>query len=307
MLGSSVANTVGSNPLWPSGISSGDVERLVEQVLADPNFNIASIPDSLEASIYRSVIRLVFNAVYQSLGHLQGKELMGHQFKVFRWRQESQQSISDTYQTLVDSQDLNDEVLVATCYRLLSNKAINQRLIPDVIERQLYLNCLKLVFRLFAMIVASLKITICGHAVQLDISRAAVLEPAVQRAAISLSAISQARVQELAEQAGYQLDVEREKQRQPYDLSKEAGWWQRWMERRRQAFLLRLHASLWGLILGIIDDLLAHTRIELLSDRVTVDIVPVYSSTAKATIQHSVLPALTKSIVSFTMLAILII
>jgi len=291
------------NQLWPSGISSRDVEHLVEQVMGDPNFNIGAIPDSLEKSIYRSVIRLVFNAVYHSLGNLHGQQWMGHEFKTYRWRHDvGGQKITDAYQVQVDSQDLNDEVLSATVYRLLSNKAINQRFVPDLVERQLYLNCLKLVFRLLAMIAASLKVTVCGHSVKLDISRAPeVLEPAVQRAAISLSAIGRARVDELAAQAGFRHDRFEDEDDPVKEHRSERGWWQQWMARRRRAFLLRLHASLWGLILGIIDDLLAHTRIELLSDYVTVDIVPIKTASLPIRIvQHSMLvPALWKIFLTF--------
>ena len=38
--------------------------------------------------------------------------------------------------------------------------------------------------------------------------------------------------------------------------------------------MIHLHASLFGLILGIIDDLLYNTKLELLSDRIRLDVVP---------------------------------
>jgi hypothetical protein len=36
----------------------------------------------------------------------------------------------------------------------------------------------------------------------------------------------------------------------------------------------QLHASLYGLLLGIMDDLLANTKIQILSDEIGIDIVP---------------------------------
>jgi len=154
----------------------------------------------------------------------------------------------------------DQEVLENVADRLLSNKAINQRLLPDVIEKKLYVNCLKLVFRLVGMIAASFRVTVCGHIVRLSItaqSQQAIQEAAVQRASLSLVAVDKDRMKEFAREAG--LD------------SYASGWF---FARKKQELLQNLHVSLVALILGILDDLLANTRIELLSDHVYFDIVP---------------------------------
>jgi hypothetical protein len=44
--------------------------------------------------------------------------------------------------------------------------------------------------------------------------------------------------------------------------------------RIRPDFVVHLHASLYGLILGILDDILANTKIQILSDDIDLDIVP---------------------------------
>jgi len=137
-------------------------------------------------------------------------------------------------------------------------------------ERRLYHNCLQLVFRMIGMIAASLRVTVCGHEIGLDINRAEIMQPAVQRVAVSLNAINKAKIEELAAQAGFQGDDALAEM----GRSNGRGWMKRLVDRRRQAFLVKLHATLWGLILGIVDDLLASTRIELLSDRISLDIVP---------------------------------
>lgn len=46
---------------------------------------------------------------------------------------------------------------------------------------------------------------------------------------------------------------------------------------------MRLHAALFGLILSILDDMFAHTKIELLSDRIYFDIVPSVTTTTTTT------------------------
>jgi hypothetical protein len=51
--------------------------------------------------------------------------------------------------------------------------------------------------------------------------------------------------------------------------------WQRWLSPANNDFVAQLHASVYCLILGVMDDLLEHTEIQiLLSDRISFDLVP---------------------------------
>ena len=41
----------------------------------------------------------------------------------------------------------------------------------------------------------------------------------------------------------------------------------------RRPFMVKLHASLYSVVLGILDDVLANTKIRVLSDEITFDVV----------------------------------
>ena len=149
----------------------------------------------------------------------------------------------------------------------MANKAINQRLLPDAIERQIYVNCLKIVFRLLDLLTTTFRLTVCGHDLHLEMepsTRYAIQEAALARASSSLTEIDMQVMTEIARKAG--VDME--------ETDRERWFWQRFFDPCNNQFVASLHASLYGLILGVLDDLLANTELELLSDRIRFDIVP---------------------------------
>lgn len=244
------------------GVSDADVEDLVQQVIQDPSINIHSLPDSLEVHIYRSTIKVVLDALYHMLGKIHGTQLpsTNHELQLKRYsvenRATSRKDIRQRYQKRVRDSDINENILQDVAQGLLSNRNINQRFLPDAIEKRLYINCLKLVFRLLEMIADSFKVTVCGHVVRMAISTATV-ETAMEQAAVTMADVDSSRLFEMARSVG----LEDQKQ----------SWW---FPRKKQQFLRTLHASLLGLLLAILDDLMHRTRIELFSDRMVFDIVP---------------------------------
>jgi hypothetical protein len=275
------------NAVWPSGISNDDVEHLVEQVMLDSSIAIPLLPDAIERQIYRSTIKLCWNAVYHFLGDIQGKQLFGHEFRLTRWKARdsmtTQTGIAQQYQAYRNSDTLDEIVLEMVARRLLDNKAINQRFLPDVLERKLYVNCLKLVFRLLGMMAESVRIVLCGHEIRLHLSKvtaSAILTPAVQRVASSMTHIDKFRLHEFALQVGiHDHELVGGTDSNTTLPQQRHSWMERMVDRRRRALLTHVHAALFGLILGILDDLLANTSIDLLSDRITLDIVPATDAT----------------------------
>ena len=161
-------------------------------------------------------------------------------------------------------------------------------------ERQLYVNCLKIVFRLLDMISSSLCVSVCGHTFRLTIEKqedfmATLAETAAQQRTmatpvdtqllmdlyvddpkvlvlatmtekLNLMILFRSILFSAAEQAGIDMDA----------TDKQRWWFQRLMEPNPgKAFVAQLHASLYSLLLGILDDLLEQTQLELLSDQVT--------------------------------------
>lgn len=158
---------------------------------------------------------------------------------------------------------INEEVLEQVADRLLANKVVNSGLVPDAIERQIYINCLKVVFRVLTVVAGSLRMNICGHQFRI------VLEPSEAQTAVehalevssSLSKIDLDRLRQFALDAGIQEQEQNE-----------LSWWDSLFFHREM--VTELHASLYGLLLGIMDDLLANTTIQILSDEIGIDIVP---------------------------------
>jgi hypothetical protein len=245
-----------TQPLWPDGVSEVDVDALVDEFLKDPSINITLLPDAIEAQVYKSTILLTLNTFYSVLASLDGLPILAHEVQLTR---KSKPPNAMPYEHLVQkSKTVNDKILEQVADRLLANPTINSPLVPDAVEREVYVNCLKVIFRVLMVIANSFRLTICGHDL-LFAMEPANLEQSAVTVSSSLSQVDMKLLQKFAHEAGV---VE----------TAPLSWWDRlWI---RREFVAQLHASLYGLILGVVDDILANTRIQILSDDIDLDIVP---------------------------------
>lgn len=256
-----------SNPFWPSGISSSDIDDLVSDCLNDPTINLSTVPDYIERQIYKSTIQLTLNTVYQALAKVHGTPILRHEFQLRRIPEPKTAEMKREH--LAEMQgSVQEDVLEAVADRLIANKAINQPLIPDVVEQQLYVNCLKIVFRLLDMLAASFRLTVCGHDVRLTLEPSSMARRTLQNFARDQAALTQIDTQllldEVMEQAGIDM----------LETNAERSLWERFWNPANNEFIAQLHVILYALILGIMDDLLNHTQLEVLSDRIQFDLVP---------------------------------
>ena len=229
------------NPLWPSGVDDRDVEAFVDSVLKDKTMNDPAIPDVLEKRIYKTTVKLVLNLLYKVVSKLDGVPLFAHRLDLQKERKQSTGKNGRFPQKTAN--DIDETVLEEVADRLLANPAINQAYLPDIVERRLYINCLKLVFRLLDTIVDTFQVTICGHDLKLH------LEPSKQTAALKSSLTS--------------IDLHKLQERYASNTDGTV----------MGDFSAKLHASLYALILGLVDDLLANSEIQLLSDVISIDVV----------------------------------
>jgi hypothetical protein len=133
----------------------------LSKVLAS-NF-VKGIPDVLEAELYRMTVRLVLNMIYSSIGAMHGAEfLAGHRMELKR-RRETADEAATSRLFLKENSGIDEAILEQVADRLLQNSAVNYTAIPDFVERQIYGNCLKLVFRLLDTLANTFCINICGH------------------------------------------------------------------------------------------------------------------------------------------------
>jgi hypothetical protein len=250
---SGTKTSVPKNPLL-SGVSERDIQAFVQQVLDDPNLNVKGIPDVLEAELYRMTVRLVLNMVYSSIGAMHGAEfLAGHRIELKR-RRETADEAATSRLFLKENSGIDEAILEQVADRLLQNSAINYTAVPDFVERQIYGNCLKLVFRLLDTLANTFCINICGHELRVyfdpikpslvDLDRLTAITPAA--AAATQSSKSRINVEVLTAQ-----------------LSSNTS----------SVFQQQVLLSVYTLVLGIIDDVLANSEIKLLYDRVSFDVV----------------------------------
>jgi hypothetical protein len=236
------------NPLWPGGISNKDLDAFVDSVLSDSSINMSAIPDAVERAIYKSTVSMTANVIYEAVSAIHGTEVLGGYELQLSRRQMGKLQVGDGEYVGID-----EAILEQVADRLLSNGAINQTMVPDLVERQLYINCLKLIFHLLDTMAASFCITFCGHDLRLH------FEPSTKsRDITAVSSTTKIDVEELQALARREVEAQ--------GLYGE--------------FQAQLQASLYGLVLGIVDDLLANTEIEILSDVIGVDIVMGAASSA---------------------------
>ena len=277
-----------TRPLWPGGVQEQEIDALVDEILKDRTINIKAVPDAVERRIYKSTILLTLNVFYHLLHSLNGVPLLAHELRLSRRRDaddHNSESTSVTKTIQAQTEMINDAVLEQVADRLLSNKAINSKLIPDVMERQLYINCLKVVFRVLSIVLSSLSIRLCGHDLRILLtpdtmtpvnnasSATLSLEQSALKVSSSLTKIDLERVRQFALDSG--ID---ESSNVPLH------WWDALFV--KQDLVAHLHASLYGLLLGILDDILANTKVEILSDEIGIDIVPSSPESLAARLAH---------------------
>ena len=252
------------NPVWPSGVSAQEVDALVDEILRDPTMNLPTVPDYIERQLYRSTIIMTMNTVYETLGQMHGEKFLGHRIHLER-KKISNGAYLQRGRLRHMSGDIDEQVLENMADRLLANKAINQSLIPDFIERQLYVSCIKLVFRILDMMANSFKLTVCGHDFSMKIEKNEFqLQQlaAANRVVSSLTEIDTEALQKYARNMGVQSS-------KVTDMS----WIQRMISAPQEELLAQLHSTLYALILGIVDDFFANTSIVLMNDSIQFDIV----------------------------------
>ncbi|CAB9515928.1 expressed unknown protein [Seminavis robusta] len=272
-----------TNPLWPGGCREEDVDAFVDQVLQDPTINVAGIPDVAERIVYKSTVRLVLNTFYFLLSKLHGFALLDHEVVLhlertaaetpvptLEWKNNTNHNQTIGSSNLKVEASVDEHVLEQVADQLLANAAVNTTLLPDALERPLYVNSLRLVFRLLDILTSSFHLKVCGHVLLMDL--APLHDDEGKRSSSlssSLTRIDLDKVREVARRhAGIHDD----------GYTSELSFFQRYSIRRE--FLAQLHASIYALLLGIADDILANAEITLLSDKIVLDVIPQRSAAA---------------------------
>jgi hypothetical protein len=270
-------------PSFAFGSDSRMLDDLVDEILRDKSINLTFLPDRIERRIYQSTIQLTLSLVHDLIGSIHGTELLSHEIHLRRHVNPNQQEAgppSRSQQGLLYNQQsgepqtttkiINDEVLEQVADRLLANRAINSSLLPDQIERQLYMNCIKIIFRTLSAVLDGLCLHVCGHDLRFSLRAANTTQEMVQQAAVraSMSVVDLDLLRTYAQQHA-----------KINETNEKTSFWDGLFLRKE--FTTQLHAALYGLVLGIIDDILANTKIQLLGDVLELDIVPMTEETRR--------------------------
>ncbi len=246
------------------------IEDYVDAILQNEDINIRAIPDSIERIIYVSTVRLTLNAVYKWLSYLHGIRFLGHHLELVRnsTHQDAAAGLDFTHNSgKIDQASLED-----MANELLANKSINQWWIPDHVERQVYTNCLKLVFCLLDKIADTLSIRLCGHELSLSFEPSSLVNASTASAALDAArgGCPPTRDPKITVDPAYLKLLVDEAIQGSKDSSKFSVWM---LVPLYGQFINGLHTTLYSLVLGIVDDLLHKTELNVLSERITINLI----------------------------------
>jgi hypothetical protein len=152
-----------SSPLHNMAKRDRMIDEYINQLLKNPELNIKAIPDVLERRIYKFTIMLTLDAIYSWIYYLDGLKLLGHKISVNR------SHVDDIKLTYSTKAPIDKRPLESFVTSLLNEKMINLSYLPDFVERQIYTNCLILMFNVSQSFLASTSIEILGHALTLQL------------------------------------------------------------------------------------------------------------------------------------------
>jgi hypothetical protein len=302
------------------------------------------IPDVVERVIYQSTMKLTFNMFYKGISYLDGMGLVatatststatstgggsstagnrgGREIQLRRVHRgggggggggggtstgtpsQQQEQEWKSFKSTIDLAPLQE--LAET---LIKNKAINQSMIPDHVEQQMYLNCLQIIFWVLHLITTNIKVTFCGHTIGLSMT------PRVGMAGTPSSASSSTRggpsnhknnhyhnrlfelvtpatIQDVSHSMNALLDMDdgdddddddasSSKNRANKNVKDGLAWMKASLTKMQLELVGKLNLSLYGLILAIVEDLLQSTKIQILSDEIGLSIQSSSSSSS---------------------------
>ena len=235
---------------------------------------MALLLDYVEKEIYRSVILLTFNTVYETLAEYHGSKILGHQLVLTRRREELPPDVVERLLSVYHGKnDVDDAILERLAAAMLGNRAIkNHPLVPDAVERQLTVNCLKLMFRILNLLATSVRMTVCGHEIYLAVDTVADWNSSSEIEEEKLRDAINAQMVRSASSRLTEIDLEVLQRWARESAGIAAGGES--SASLADEFTEQLYGCMYGLVLGIIDDLLNNTEIALLNDRIRFDIVP---------------------------------
>lgn len=146
-------------------IQQAQICKITEAILANKQFNLEGIPDWLEKRIYAATVGIVYKLLVNYVELLQGLKILNHELTLDIKEETPPSALIQKMQM----DPVNRESLARFVDELLQEKAINITILPDFVERQLYVNCLVILFQTLQCLAKSIHIDLAGgHRLSLD-------------------------------------------------------------------------------------------------------------------------------------------
>ncbi|CAB9503567.1 expressed unknown protein [Seminavis robusta] len=284
----------GSRSRVQLGIQQADVEALASAISKDNAMHVPMVPDAVEKVVYQSAIKLTFNLFYKGISGLDGLGLVpssssnGRELHLDRMHLDrgGQGSMSEVqyrqWKSFATKLDLVPLERLASA--LIDNEAVNLTVVPDNIEKEIYFNCLKIIFWVIDIMSSNIKVTLCGHTISMNFAPAtssylgsrggngAAVSQLVSQ--INAFMVNPQTIKDFQNQAKALLQMDgkspgSKKGNGSNSVKSGLAWMKSSLNKIQQEMIQQLNVSLYGLILAIVDDLLKSTKIEILNDEIS--------------------------------------
>lgn len=264
------------------GVREADVSSLVESILQYDSMNLPIVPDIVKRTIYRSTIKLSFNLFYSSLSRLDGTDFLqsspGGTSKLLHLERSFVEKGHRHKNWAAFQQTIDVKPLDQLASLLLKNEAVNQAAIPDAVEKDMYVNCLKIIFWVLHIITCSMRINFCGHTISMNLAPASSYFQSRTRGSqmtdtfikqISAFIVNPQTIETFSREAQALLQMDGSGNKGGGGIKSGMAFLRSSLSKVQEVMIKRMNTSLYGMILAIVDDLLSCTKIEVLNDEIS--------------------------------------
>lgn len=154
-----------------SGNLGGGLEKYVEDMIEDGHLtHLTIVPNSFETKLYVDVARLMIFIWHHSFQTLNSASFWGHQLQVVTSPHSHTTSGSKGRKARTH---VGEEQISLIVDKMLESEAVNLTIVPDFIEKRLYVNCIMVVFQLLDDLVTGDgdEVTCMGHALRFSLEK----------------------------------------------------------------------------------------------------------------------------------------
>lgn len=152
------------NPLDRRSMVEAHTRDMVHAILRHQTLNIAYLPDTIEREVYSFAIGVTYKYLLKWTSYLHGVSFLKHQM-ILELKEDFD---ADAVVALMAAETIDVARLEQVVDLMLSNKELNIWVIPDALERRVYLAALAIIFQALQAFARSTSVGISGHELSLN-------------------------------------------------------------------------------------------------------------------------------------------